>query len=93
VDPADPVRLQGYDAPFLSGPIDRSTPLEVPLNRSGPGWSSPTFTIARLTTAALPVAQTGERRGRFRGSAVPRKLEAETTTRTEQPTSPPRARV
>ncbi len=36
VDPADHVRMQGYDAPVRSGPIDGSTPLEVPLNRSGP---------------------------------------------------------
>jgi hypothetical protein len=37
VDPADPVRMQGYGIPFPREPIDRSTPLEVPLNRSGPG--------------------------------------------------------
>jgi hypothetical protein len=37
VEPAEPFRLRLYGFPFVRGPIDRSTPLEVPLNRSGPG--------------------------------------------------------
>jgi hypothetical protein len=37
VDTADALRVNVYGSSFLREPIDRSTPLEVPLNRSGPG--------------------------------------------------------